>query len=94
MAPEFQHGHIVIVDPGMSARDGDYVVIDYAGDTAMRQLVISGERRFLKALNNKYPTVEILGAHKIHGVVVQRAGPRRKERKHYNSGSSPQARNQ
>lgn len=84
MQPEFREGHIIIIDPGMSVHDGAYVVIDYAGDTTFRQFVIDeAGKRYLKPLNDEYETVEITDSFHIHGVVVQRAGTRRKEHKHY-----------
>lgn len=84
MEPEFHDGHIIIVDPGMPALDGTYVVIDYDGDTTLRQMKIEGELRHLKPLNDDYETVEITGPSHIHGVVVQRATPgRRRDTKHY-----------
>lgn len=83
MAPEFWDGCIVIVEPGAHARDGSFVVIDYQGDTLFRQLRIDGQRRVLKPLNEQYPSVEIDGEYSIRGIVVQRAGRRRSEHKHY-----------
>jgi len=84
MEPEFVDGHILIVDPAMNVHDGAYVVIDHAGETTFRQLVLTEDgRRFLKPLNAAYETVEIAGAYRIRGVVVQRAGRRRRDHKHY-----------
>lgn len=83
MAPEFKDGQIIIVDPGMPLVTGAYVVIDYDGDTTFRQFVIEGEQKFLRALNENHETVEIVSKYTVRGVVVQRAGRRRKETKHY-----------
>lgn len=83
MAPEFWDGCIIIVEPRLSARHGQYVVVDYAGDTTFRQYVEEGGRRFLRPLNDAYETVEITGAFTVRGVVVQRAGTRRAQHKHY-----------
>lgn len=84
MLPEFREGHIIIIDPGMSLHDGAYVVADYDGDTTFRQFVIDeAGRKYLKPLNDEFATIEINGPCKFHGVVVQRAGTRRKEHKHY-----------
>lgn len=84
MEPEFSEGHIIIVDPGMPATSGAYVVIDYADDTHMRQFVVEGEKKLLRALNDEYPETELVGHFHIHGVVVQRSTPgRRRETKHY-----------
>lgn len=83
MAPEFWDGCVVIVDPSMGAVDGTFVVAESAGEVMFRQLVVEGERRLLKALNPNYPTIEWQPPHTLKGVVVQRAGRRRAERKHY-----------
>jgi len=83
MAPEFWDGCIIIVEPRLSARHGQYVVIDYAGDTTFRQYLEENGRRWLKPLNDAYETVEITGPCNVRGVVIQRAGTRRVHHKHY-----------
>ena len=83
MAPEFLEGHVVIVDPGMPLTHGAYVVIDYQGETTFRQYWVEGGRKFLKAVNEAYPSVEITETYRVRGVVTQRAGRRRKDRKRY-----------
>jgi len=84
MEPEFNEGHIIIVDPGMPVVHGAYVVIDYAGDTFLRQFVVEGERKQLRALKSGYPSMDLSGPYYVHGVVVQRATPgRRRDLKHY-----------
>ena len=83
METEFADGCVVIVDPGAVARDGSYVIVEFAGDVFFRQLVFHGERRFLKPLNPKYGAFELTPPYTIRGAVVQRAGRRRSQRKHY-----------
>ncbi len=83
MAPEFADGCIVIVDPGYLPHDGSYVIVEFAGDIFFRQLVIDGERRFLKPLNPKYGGFELVAPYTIRGGVVQQAGRRRAQRRHY-----------
>lgn len=83
MEPEFRDGHIIIIDPALPARNDAYVVIDYQGETRFRQLVIQDGRRFLKALNPAYPAQELRETYSVRGVVVQRAGRRRRDHKHY-----------
>jgi len=83
MEPEFPDGCVIIIDPGAAPRDGAYVVVDYAGDVFFRQLVFDGGRRLLKPLNPKYGSFELTPPYTIRGSVVQRAGRRRAERKHY-----------
>ena len=83
MAPEFWDGCVIIIEPGGVAQHDSFVVVDYAGDTVFRQLQIDNERRFLKPLNPSYPSIELTGDYNIRGVVVQRAGRRRAQHKHY-----------
>lgn len=83
MEPEFADGCVVIVDPGQVPRDGAYVIVEFAGDVFFRQLVFEGERRFLKPLNAKYGSFELTPPYTIRGAVVQQAGRRRAQRKHY-----------
>ena len=83
MEPEFADGCVVIVDPGGVPRDGAYVIVEFAGDVFFRQLVFDGERRYLKPLNPKYGGFELIPPYTIRGAVVQQAGRRRSQRKHY-----------
>ena len=83
MEPEFADGSVIIVDPGHAPRDGSYVIVEFAGDVFFRQLVFEGERRFLKPLNPKYGSFELTPPYTIRGGVVQQAGRRRSQRKHY-----------
>jgi len=83
MEPEFADGCVIIVDPGSVARDGAYVIVEYAGDVFFRQLVCDGERRFLQPLNPKYGGFELRPPYAIRGGVVQQVGRRRSQRKHY-----------
>jgi SOS-response transcriptional repressor LexA len=83
MAPEFQDGHIIILDPAMAPENGSYVVIEYQGEITFSQFIVEANRKFLKPLNDAYPTVEMVENYTVRGVVVQRAGKRRSEHKHY-----------
>jgi len=83
MAPEFNEGHIIIVEPALSAQSGAYVVCEYEGETWLRQYRVEEGRRFLHAVNEAYPRIEITGRLVIRGIVSQRVGKRRRDRKHY-----------
>jgi len=83
MAPEFWDGCVIIIDPGAPAQHESYVVVEYDGENMFRQLLIEGDRRYLKSLNESYPPVELVGHYTVRGVVVQRAGRRRVQHKHY-----------
>ena len=83
MAPEFWEGCIIIIEPRLSVRHGAYAVVDYDNDTTFRQYVEEGGRRYLKPLNEQYAAIEITGPFQERGVVIQRAGTRRSQHKHY-----------
>lgn len=83
MAPEFQHGAIIIVDPGGIIQDGAYVVARQGEEHVFRQLRIDGSRHWLQALSDGHETIELADLSSIVGVVVQQAGRRRRDRKHY-----------
>ncbi len=83
MSPEFDHGAIIIVDPAGIVENGAYVVAQHDDEYIFRQLVIDAGRYFLKPLNEAYDSVEIPAVDAVVGVVVQRAGTRRSQRKHY-----------
>ena len=83
MEPEFPEGCIVVVDPGQAPHDGSWVIVEFAGDVFFRQLVFDGERRFLKPLNPRYGAFELTPPYTVRGCVVQQAGRRRSQRKHY-----------
>ena len=75
---------IVVIDPEGLVKDGCFVVAQHDNEFYFRQLVIEGERYLLKCLNHDYDeVVEISGLDEIHGVVSQKAGTRRKDRKRY-----------
>jgi DNA polymerase V len=82
MAPEFQDGNIIIIDPGYPAVHGAFVVVDYGGEVIFARYAEEDGRRWLQFLNGDRP-VELIPPYEVKGVVVQRAGRRRKDRKHY-----------
>jgi len=86
MEPEFFDGHVVIVDPVMPAHSGAYVIVDHGGETLLRQVVRDAGRTLLRAVNQTYPSLELDRGDRVRGVVVQRAGRRRTDRKHYYGG--------
>ena len=84
MAPEFPAGCIVIVDPTGVVRHGAYVIAETAAGLTFRELRIEGGKMSLHALDARHETIELVrGLESIKGVVVQRAGRRRREHKRY-----------
>lgn len=83
MEPEFKDGNIIIIDSAAAVESGCYVLAMVDDEYIFRQLIIEDDRYVLRALNAGYEEIEISGINEIRGVIVQRAGTRRKEHKHY-----------
>lgn len=83
MLPEFEHGAIIIVEPDGVVQSGSYVVALHENEYLLRQLIVEDGRWWLKPLNDRYAIVEIVGIQSIKGLVVQRAGKYRRDRKRY-----------
>ena len=76
MEPRFYHGDILIVDPKVDPRHGDFVIAKRADSQSatFKQLIIDGDETYLQALNPDWPQriIRITEAWHICGVVVQR----------------------
>ena len=83
MEPEFKDGCIIIIDPAGSAESGSYVIAQIDGEYIFRQFIVEEGKYYLSPLNEGYPRQEVEGASVIRGVIVQRAGARRSQHKHY-----------
>jgi len=83
MLPEFADGQIVIVDPAYPLSSGAFVVVDYGGEVILGQYTVEDARKRLVFLNADYAPLVLAPPYQIKGVVTQRAGRRRSERKHY-----------
>lgn len=91
MAPEFEHGEIIVVEPEGLARDGSYVIAylawveDENERYIFRQLVKHAEGWMLKPLNPLYPNIPIDSVESVvKGVVTQKKKPgRRRAAKFY-----------
>ena len=84
MSPEFLDGHIVVVDPGGLVKTGSFIIARTDDETVLRQLRIENNKYYLSTLNNGTPESVLSGGlNDIVGVVSQRAGKRRSERKRY-----------
>jgi len=92
MQPEFRSGCIIVIDPTGRATDGSYVLADLSSASGsldegpvfrqLRKDAVGGW--MLCALNEKYPeTTALDDLSEITGVIVQRAGVRRRYHKHY-----------
>ena len=83
MSPEFENGHIIIVDPGVPVFHGAYAVVDNGGEILFGQYLIIEQRHWLHYLNADHEPVELMPNFQPKGVVVQRSTGRRKSLKHY-----------
>lgn len=86
MAPEFPDGSVIVIEPGGAFESGSFVIAQAGGEYIFRQFIIENGQHLLKPLNPGYESIAIAGAGAIKGVVVQRAGARRRHRKHYAGG--------
>jgi SOS-response transcriptional repressor LexA len=83
MAPEFAEGCIIIVDPEGVISDGSYVMARHADEYVFRQLVYGDGCYYLKALQEGNEVIVLPDLKAIEGVIIQQAGRRRVDRKHY-----------
>jgi len=74
MEPKFHEGDLIFVDPNVAATNGKYVVVqlEEPNEATFKQLIVEGDRQFLKALNPDWPNriIEVNAAATIVGVVV------------------------
>lgn len=87
MAPEFNEGDIIIVEPDGALKDGSFVLAQLRSEWIFRQLARSGEGWCLRALNpvrTDLVELSLPNLSAVHGVVIQKAVPgRRKLSRHY-----------
>ncbi|MCP3850971.1 MAG: S24 family peptidase [Gammaproteobacteria bacterium] len=83
MAPEFSDGNVIVVDPGGPIKSGCFVVVRIDGGVILRQLHIIDDQYRLNALCEGDVELSLESADNIIGVVSQRAGRRRSQRKRY-----------
>jgi SOS-response transcriptional repressor LexA len=84
MLPEFQDGHIIIVDPGGRVVSGCYVVAKHRDEMIFRQLITDQDNWLLHALDTRINDIPLEnGLADIVGVISQRSGKRRSEHKRY-----------
>lgn len=76
MEPEYRHGDIIYIDPDVAPIHGKDVVICLGEryEVTFKRLVIEGERRYLKPLNQNWPDkfINLPTDARIMGVVVGR----------------------
>ena len=87
MAPEFNAGEIIIVEPDGLLRDGSFVLARDGSGWLLRQLCRDADGWCLRALNpapGVQREIALRDLSAVHGVVIQKAVPgRRKASKFY-----------
>ncbi|MBX3620646.1 MAG: S24 family peptidase [Rhizobacter sp.] len=84
MAPEFNEGEIVIIEPEGLAHEGSYVLAQHGGEWIFRQLCRRGPGWVLHALNPAWPDLPLPDLSAVRGVIIQKALPgRRRASKRY-----------
>jgi len=81
MAPEFNAGEIVIIEPDGAIGDGRFVLARHGDEWLLRQLRRHGEGWMLHALNDAHgdaPDLPLTDLSAVHGVVIQKAVPGRR----------------
>lgn len=94
MSPEFEDGHIIIVDPGFPLLDGVFAVIDNNGEIIFGQYFEGGPGRGACRVEYLKPGMEpvILAAgFRKKGVITQRNARRRRDTKYYDYAAKPSA---
>jgi len=81
MAPEFNAGEIIIIEPDGALKDGSFVLAQLAGEWIFRQLRQSGDGWSLHALNPARADLADLplpDLAAVRGVIIQKAVPGRR----------------
>lgn len=71
--PSFPEGAIIVVEPLLEPKHGSFVIVrlEDSKEATFKQLIIDGDRRYLKPLNHRYPVMQITGEATFCGVVRQ-----------------------
>ena len=84
MAPEFNDGEIIIIEPDGAVHDGSFVLVWHKGEWTFRQLKAHEGAWMLHALNPAFGDQPLDDLSSIRGVVIQKAIPgRRRATRHY-----------
>ena len=72
MVPEFREGEFILVDPTLPGKHNQFIVARIEGDTGatFKQLMVTGNKTYLKPLNSRYPLIDVQGDVNVCGVVV------------------------
>ena len=82
MSPTFNEGTTLIVEPNLEAVNRDYVIValtDHENAT-FRQLLIDGDDKYLKSINDEFRTMQMDQSNYIVGTLVQSRMDYRREK--------------
>ena len=73
MWPQFQENTVLIIDPTREQKNRDFVIvyIKKSDEILFRQLLVEGKNKFLKAINDIFPTIQLQDSDKVIGIVIQ-----------------------
>jgi SOS-response transcriptional repressor LexA len=83
MAPEFNDGCIIIIDPSGIVKDGSYVLVRQGEEYIFRQLEFGEGVYYLRALQDGHEVIELPDLELVEGVIIQQGRRRKADRKHY-----------
>lgn len=84
MAPEFNEGEIIIIEPEGLAKDGSYVLAWHNEEWTFRQLLRVDAGWTLHPLSPAFPDAPLADLSAVRGVIIQKALPgRRRASKFY-----------
>lgn len=78
MAPEFQEGEVIIIEPEGLAKAGSYVLARHDDEWIFRQLIRIDQGWCLHALNPAFPDQPIADLSPVKGVIIQKSVPGRR----------------
>lgn len=84
MAPEFEEGDIIVIEPDGLATDGAFVLAHARGEWIFRQLAAVGTGWELRALAPGHAPIALAELSAVKGVIIQKSKPgRRRAAKRY-----------
>ena len=83
MEPEFQDGHIIIVDPGFPLLNSVYAVIKNNGEFIFGQYFKDDSGSWIRYLNPEFENIKLEADFEVKGIITQRNGRKRKDIKYY-----------
>ncbi|NOZ51550.1 MAG: S24 family peptidase [Gammaproteobacteria bacterium] len=89
MSPEFEDGHIIIIDPAIPLLHEHYAVVNYGSEILFGQYAAQEQRHWIRYLNPELEDVELITPFEVKGIIVQRSTGRRKDLKHYHYSNNP-----